>query len=103
MARQAIWARLALQMEERTPRRKAMKGFPDFINVGATLAASSPAKKPTHSIPAALWRQLHLAVVSGAVVAGDRMHAMKHVESDDCALDSRLVQLWEELWQRGLL
>ena len=55
------------------PRRKDLKGFHDLVNVEATMAA---ARNSTAKIPASLWKQLHLTVVTGSVVAGARMMVM---------------------------
>ena len=85
--RQAIWTNLAEEMQGDHPRRKDMKGFKPHVNLSATMAETKPPKTASTSIPAKLWQQLQLTVVTGATVAGDKMHAMGHAHSDQCPLD----------------
>ena len=85
--RQAIWTDLENLMDSSNPRRKDMTGFSKHINLQASMLGSVPPKHKANFIPAKLWKQLHLTVVTGATVAGDRMLAMKSVHSDICPLD----------------
>ena len=82
-ARQMVWDRLAEQMEESQPRRKDLAGMTDLVNVKATMAPSK-LDPPSNAVSKRLWKQLHLTLVSGSMVAGDRMFAMKRAETDVC-------------------
>ena len=68
--------------------RNGMKNFNPLVNVQASLVGAKPPKTQSCKIPARLWKQLHLTVITGATVAGDRLHAMGRIESDDCPLDN---------------
>ena len=64
-----------------------MAGFSRYVNLKATMSGAKPPKTRGNFVPPSLWRQLHLTVTSGATVAGDRMHAMGQIFSDDCPRD----------------
>ena len=84
--RQNIWNTLSQEMCQEEPRRKDMSGFGQYVNLAASMIGMKPPKSKFNVIPARLWKQLHLTVVTGATVAGDRMAAMGHVHSDECPL-----------------
>ena len=86
-ARQSIWNGLSVEMAGKEPRRKDMKGFQPLVNLQASLVGSKPPKSQSCAIPAQLWKQLHLTVITGATVAGDKLHAMGRIETDICPLD----------------
>ena len=96
-ARHAIWRKIAQQMHMGQSRRKDLAGFHDHINVEATMAASRLAKQ--WKISEKLWRQMHLTLVSGSVVAGDRLHARKEIENDECPLDGCRHTSEHLLWE----
>ena len=86
--RHSIWSALSAEMAGDHPRRKDMKNFNPLVNVQASLVGAKPPKTQSCKIPAKLWKQLHLTVITGATVAGDRLHAMGRIESDGCPLDN---------------
>ena len=85
--RQSIWTGLAEEMRGDNPRRKDMQNFTGQVNLHASLLGAVPPKKKGNFIPPRLWKQLHLTVLSGATVAGDRLMAMGKSTSDVCPLD----------------
>jgi hypothetical protein len=97
VARQAIWHELSQQMHMGQSRRKDLAGFHDHINVESTMAASSLAKQ--WKICEKIWRQMHLTLVSGSVMAGDRLHARREIENDECPLDGCRHTAEHLLWE----
>jgi ribonuclease HI len=65
-----------------------MKDFTGQINLQASMVGAKPPKSKSNLVPTKLWRQLHLTVVTGATVAGDRMKAQGKALSDLCPLDA---------------
>ena len=64
-----------------------MEGIDDLLNVQATMRTASIRQSPLDSVAIQLWRQLHMTLVSGAIVAGDRLHATGRTHSDECPFD----------------
>ena len=87
LARQHVWEALAAQMKGEFPRRKDFHNMSEVINVSATMATSKVKQLPTDSLDKCIWKQLHLTLVTGATVAGDRLKAMQMIDDDICPLD----------------
>ena len=64
--RQSIWNTLSREMCPNEPRRKDMRGFDQHVILTASMVGTKPPKTKTNQIPARLWKQLHLTVVTGA-------------------------------------
>ena len=88
LVRQRAFINFAAQLAPGRSRRKDLEGMPALIDVAATMRFSSLRQSVIDGVSLPLQRQLHLTLVTGSVVAGDRLKAMGCTSSDVCAIDN---------------
>ena len=88
VVRQRAMINLAAQLAPGRSRRKDLEGMPALLDVDSTMRFARLRRVVVEGISLALQKQLHLTLVSGSVVAGDRMMAMARTQSDTCAIDN---------------
>ena len=99
LARQGILKELAAEMSGNQPGRKDLAGFPDLVNIGATMAAAKLKEIPNGALSKTFWRQLHLSVVAGAIVTGDKLKKMGETLSNICPLDGCQHNVHHLFWE----
>ena len=87
LVRQRAFIDLAAQMAPGRARRKDLEGIPALIDMDTTMRMAKLSQPIINGVSLALQSQLHLTLVTGSVVAGDRLKAMGCVPTDTCALD----------------
>ena len=73
--------------------------MPALIDVTATMKFTALRKPVIEGLSLTLQRQLHLTLVTGSVVAGDRLKAMGCTPSDICAVDNTRHDAEHLFWE----
>jgi hypothetical protein len=86
--RQAALRRLKEDGDKPTPRRKDMCGIGECVDQVATLSLMRMKKSPIQHLTVKHCCQINLALMTGSVRAGDRLHAAGLLSTDVCAADA---------------